>query len=252
MRMTPLLAPPEAQPGSSNIEPPDTTSETLPRPYRLGVVGLGAAVGLFGRLMAANGFGDVTSRPFTLTAAATSAVMGFGLLLMAAERDRFGLPLAWISAVTALAWGALNWISPPFASSVTVWSKPDQDVLSVLGVGNGLLVAGVVALAFVRRGPTISVAATMVGAVMALATNTLLLRNEWPAIMTLGVAFALILLAWDRSPRIERAFAVPDNPPRVSRAALSFISVALCGTAIQLWVSRTSIPRSTPAIGIAL
>lgn len=244
---TPLVAPPEAQP-SAEHDDHIVSTESLARPFRLGLVGLGAAIGLFVRLLAANGFGELNSRPLMLGAAATSAVMGLGLLLVAAERDRFGAPLAWISGITAVAWGALNWISPPFASSVTVWSQPDQAVLAVLGIGNGLLLAGIVALACVRRHPTMTVAALLVASVLALAANSIVLREEWASIICLGIAFALILLAWDRSPRRELTFTRPDNPSRVSRAALSFVSVALCGTAIQLWTSRTDIPRSIPAV----
>lgn len=244
---TPLLAPHEAHPSAKHDDATAIT-ESLSRPFRLGLVGLGAAVGLFVRLLATNGFGELDTRPVILGVAVTSAAMGLGLLLMAAERDRFGPALAWISAVTSLAWGALNWISPPFAESVTVWSKPDQATLAALGVGNGLMLAGIVALALVRRRPTMTVAAVMVGSVFALATNTIVLRDEWPAIISLGIGFALILLGWDRSPRCELTFERPDEPPRISRAALSFVSVALCGTAIQLWTSRTDIPRSTPAV----
>lgn len=263
---TPVFAPSKAQPSASNgdavsndspgtpIPHPKTHStetpstETLSRPFRLGLVGFGAAVGLFVRLLAANNYGELDSQAVMLGAAVTSGLMGLGLLLMAAERDRFGPPLAWISVITSLAWGALNWISPPFAPSVTVWSKPDQVVLAALGLGNGLLLAGIVALAFVRRHPTLSVGATTVGSVFALVANTIVLRDEWPAIISLGIAFALILLAWDRSPRRELTYIHPKTSSRVSRASLSFISVALCGTAIQLWTSRTDIPRSMPAV----
>ena len=244
---TPLLTPPDAKPPADNDDATMTT-ESLSRPFRLGLIGVGAAIGLSVRLLAANGFGELNTRPVILGVALTSTVMGLGLLFMAAERDRFDPPLAWISAVTSLAWGALNWISPPFAESVTVWSKPDQAVLAALGAANGLMLAGIVALAFVRRRPTMTVAAVIVGSVFALAANTVVLRDQWPAIASLGIAFALILFAWDRSPRRELAFNRPDEASRVSRAALGFISVALCGTAIQLWTSRTDIPRAAPAV----
>jgi len=245
---TPMLAPPEVEPTIGHQASPAT--ESLARPFRLGLVGLGAAIGLVMRMLAANNlFGlDVQSQTLLLGAAITSAVTGAGLLLMAAERDRFGPPLAWISVITALAWGALNWISPPFAESVTVWSRTDQSVLAVVGVGNGLLLAGIAALAFVRRHPTFTVATTLISAVLVLAANTVMLRNEWAAIVLIGIAFALILIAWDRSPRRELAFNRPADSPRVSRAVLSFVSVALAGTAIQLWSSRTDIPRSIPAV----
>ena len=157
-------------------------------------------------------------------AAVTSGLMGLGLLLMASERDRFGSTLAWISAITALAWGALNWLSPPFASSVTIWSQPDQAVLAVVGLGNGLLLAGIVALGFVRRHPTLTVSATLLGSVFALAANTVLLRNEWPAIISLGVSFALILPARNRSPRARthlRDYPRPRPGHRVPHSALS-------------------------------
>ncbi len=250
MTMTPLVAPPEAQPTATPASSSATKTERLSRPFRLGCAGIGAALGLFARLAAANGYGDLDSRPTMLIAAATSALVGLGLLLIAAERDRFSPPLAWISAVAALAWGALNWISPPFAESVTVWSQPDQAILSILGVGNGLLLAGLISLAFVRRSPTFSVAVTMIAGVCTLAADTIALRNEWAAIVLVGAAFALILLAWDRSPRHERSFTIPDESPRVSRAALSLLSVALCGTAIQGWLSRMASSRSLPAVAI--
>ena len=252
---TPLIAPPEAQPsvpkgkGTTTARPSETpASETVSPPFRLGLVGVGVAVGLFVRLLAVNKYGDINSHSIMIGAAITSGLMGLGLLLMASERDRFGSTLAWISAITALAWGALNWLSPPFASSVTIWNQPDQAVLAVVGLGNGLLLAGIVALGFVRRHPTLTVSAALVGSVFALAANTVLLRNEWPAIISLGVSFALILPAWNRSPRRELTYALPETSPRASRAALSFISLALCGTAIQLWISRTDIPRSNPAV----
>ena len=252
---TPLIAPPEAQSSAPNgkgittARPSETpASVTLSRPFRLGLVGVGAAVGLFVRLLAANKYGDINSRSTMIGAAVTSGLMGLGLLLMASERDRFGSTLAWISAITALAWGALNWLSPPFASSVTIWSQPDQAVLAVVGLGNGLLLAGIVALGFVRRHPTLTISATLLGSVFALVANTVLLRNEWPAIISLGVSFVLILLAWNRSPQRELTYAIPETSPRASRAALSFISLALSGTAIQLWTSRTDIPRSNPAV----
>ena len=254
MTLPPLLAPPEAQPdGDPDAElAPDTMdtprTESMARPFRLGLVGLATAVGLFARLLAANGFGELDSRTILLAVAAASAFTGIGLLLMAAERDRFGFPVMAISGITSLAWGALNWISPPFADEATVWNQTDQAVLAVVGVGNGLLLAGIVALAFVRRHPTLSVAATLLAGVCALASSSAVLRQEWPAIVCLGIAFALILLAWDRSPRYEEAFARPQDPPRFSRAALSFLSVALCGTAVQLWLSRMDTPRSIPAI----
>ncbi|MCO4836305.1 MAG: hypothetical protein KC481_21835, partial [Acidimicrobiaceae bacterium] len=252
---TPLIAPPEAQPsvpkgkGTTTARPSETpASETVSPPFRLGLVGVGVAVGLFVRLLAVNKYGDINSHSIMIGAAITSGLMGLGLLLMASERDRFGSTLAWISAITALAWGALNWLSPPFASSVTIWNQPDQAVLAVVGLGNGLLLAGIVALGFVRRHPTLTISATLLSSVFALVANTVLLRNEWPAIISLGVSFVLILLAWNRSPRRELTYAIPETSPRASRAALSFISLALSGTAIQLWTSRTDIPRSNPAV----
>jgi len=249
--MTSTLTPPEAElPLAPADQTPANQGEALARPYRLGVVGLGVAIGLFARLAVANGFSSLDSRSIILAAAATSLVVGLGLGAMAAERDRFGPSLASIAVVTGLSWGALNWISPPFGESVTVWSNRDQAVLAILGIGNGLLLAGLIALALVRRGPTLTVAMTLLAGVAVLAANTVLLREEWPAIISLGAAFALVLFAWDRSPRREQKFVQPEDAPRVSRAALSFISVALCGTALQLWLSRTDIPRSLPAVAI--
>ena len=254
MTVTPTLAPPEAQPDASVFnEPLDNESEALAKPFRLGVIGVGIALGLFARMASANDIlGDLGDRSLLLISAATSLIVGIGLALTAAERDRFGAPLVWLTAITGLSWGALNWLSPPFDDTVTVWSNPDQAVLAAVGVGNGVLLAGLVALAFVRRGPTLTVAATLFAALATLVGNTLLLREQWPGILAIAIAFALFLLAWDRSPRREKRFVPPEQPPRVSRAALSFISVALCGTALQLWISRTDIPRSLPAIALSV
>jgi len=253
MTLTPMLAPPGAQPNPTPTNEQQTLAvDALGKPFRLSLIGAGASVGLFARLLAANGFGDLNSGLMTLTAAAASALVGLGLLLTAAQRDRFGPPLVWITLVTALAWGALNWISPPFHDTVNAWSNSDQAALALLGVGNGLLLAGILALGFVRRGPTLTVAATMVAGVTTLAANTILLRNEWSAIVTLGVTFAAVLLAWDRTPRHEMRFTSPEEAPRVSRAALSFAAVALCGTALQLWLSRSSIPRALPAVVLSV
>ena len=253
MTMTPLIGSPEAQPNADLIDGTDTSeplpsTEALARPFRLALAGLGAALGLFSRLTAANGVGELNSRPLMLAAAVASALVGFGLLSIAAERDRFGPHLGWIAAVTAASWGALNWVSPPFDESVVAWSNSEQAVLALVGVGNGLLLAGLISLAFVRRWPTLTVAATMLCGVTALAANSLLLRQEWPAIIVLGLSFTFILLAWDRSPRREQTFVPPAESPRTSRAALSFVSVALCGTALQLWISRGDIPRAIPAV----
>ena len=227
--------------------------ESRPKPFTLGVVGGGVAVGLFARLIAANPsrWFELADRPLIVASAIASAIVGVGLLLFAAERDRFGGSVAFIAAVAALSWGALNWISPPFDSSATVWNTLDQPVLALLGVGNGLLLAGLIGLAFVRRGPNLSVAATLVGAVLTLAANTIALRTEWPAILLLAGAFSLVLLAWDQSPRRERRYDAPEDSPRFSRALLGLLSVALCGTAVQLWLSRMSVPRSVPAVIIS-
>lgn len=248
----PLVAPPEAQPRATPDRAQSPDVERLSRPFRLGIAGIGIALGLFTRLAEANDVGGLDGRPLVVLAALASALVGIGLLLIAAERDRFGPSVAGISAVTALSWAALNWVSPPFGESVTVWSRPDQAVLSILGLGNGLLLAGIVALAGVRRRPTLTAAATLVAGVLVLAANSIAMRTEWPAIISLGIAFSLVLLAWDRSPRREVRFHIPDDAPRVSRAALSFISVALCGTAIQIWLSRMSLPSSTPAIVLCI
>ena len=227
--------------------------ESRPKPFTLGVVGGGVAVGLFARLIAANPsrWFELADRPLIVASAIASAIVGIGLLLFAAERDRFGGSVAFIAAVAALSWGALNWISPPFDSSATVWNTLDQPVLALLGLGNGLLLAGLIGLAFVRRGPNLSVAATLVGAVLTLAANTIALRTEWPAILLLAGAFSLVLLAWDQSPRRERRYDAPEDSPRFSRALLGLLSVALCGTAVQLWLSRMSVPRSVPAVIIS-
>ena len=226
----------------------DDGTERLERPFRLGLVAAGASLGLFSRLAAANSIGDTNSSVFVVLAAATSLLVGCGMLLMAAERDRFSAPLIWITVITAAAWGTLNWISPPFAPATAVWNVTDQRWFAVLGVGNGLVLAGIVVLAFVRRAPTLSVALALIAGACMLASNSLLYHQRWPSIVCAAAAFALLLLAWDRSPRREPTFVAPEESPRVSRAALSFASVALCGTALQLWVSRNDIPDAIPAV----
>ena len=238
-----------------DIEVPEHNepSESLGRPYRLSPIFVGISLGMFSRLVVANGFvSQLESSGMTVVIGFSSAITGIGLLTVAAQRDRFGAPLAWITGITALAWGALNWMSPPFASSVTVWNNSRQAALALLGVGNGLLLAGLVVLAFVRRRATLTVAITMLASLATLLTNTVLLRQEWPAVGALGIAFGLMLLAWDRSPRHEPIFVEPERAPRISRAALSLISVALTGTALQHWVGRDVIPRALPAVLLCL
>lgn|GEM_PF-1012984 len=229
-----------------------SATEALSKPYRLGLILFGIGIGLFSRLAAASDIATLDNSTIVIATAVSSGLVGLGLVLTAAERDRFGAPLAWMAVVTTLSWAALNWLSPPFAGSVTVWSQPDQLLLAIVGAGNGLLLAGLVALAFVRRRPTFTVAATLFAGVFTLAANSVLLRQEWTAIVVIGLAFAWALIAWDRSPRREPVYAAPDEAPRISRAALSFASVALCGTALQLWLSRTDIPRSLPAVGLCV
>ena len=230
----------------------DEFTETRPAPSASGSWDLAWGSRCSAVFLVVNGYGDLVGRSMAYAAAASSAIAGFGLLGMATERDRFGPPLMWISATVALSWGAMNWISPPFDSVVTVWSNDHQLALATLGIGNGLALAGVIALAFVRRPPNLTVAAILAATVALLASNTVLLRSEWTAIGFTAFAVGMVLLAWDQSPRTEPRFVIPEDAPRISRAALSLAALALCGTTIQLWSGRMSTPRSRPAIAAAI
>ena len=223
-------------------------AETMARPWRLGIVGLGITVGLVARLLAANGYFSINSRTLVYAAAATSLLAGFGLIALAAERDRFDRWMLLLAGGTGLSLGALQWVSPHFAPGTLEWSNATQFALAVLGIGNGVLLAGVLTLAFVRRWPTMTVVGVLAAGVLTLAADSVLLRNEWPAIAALALAFGGVLLAWDQAPRHEPTYPELARSPRISRAALSLAMVALSGSVLQLWLSRgESVRRVLPA-----
>lgn len=223
-------------------------TEVMDRPWRLGIVGVGVGIGLIARLLAANDVGELTSSSVSICIALSCAMTGTGLALTATQRDRFDTSLWWLAASTAMAYAALTWISPPFTDTTDTWDNTQQATLALIGLGVGLLIAGIVALALVRRIPTLTIALTLLSGTFALAANTVFLRSEWGGIVLLAIAFGLVLIAWDRSPRREEHFEAPSAGPRTSRAGLSLAVVVLCGTGLQLWISRGGVPRGLPAL----
>lgn len=229
-------------------------SEAMAKPWRLAIAFVGVTIGLLARLLVANGVGSLTAEPLLFAAAASSALVGAGLLALAAERDRFGMSLMTLAVACSLALSALQWISPHFPGDTFEWSTEIQRALAALGAGNGLLLAGIIALAFVRRSATATVAAALGAGALILASNSVLVRHEWAAILTTGAAFGALLVAWDQAPRHEPIFRPGDGSPRSSRAVLSLATVAICGAALQLWISRDEdgIGRAGPAVGAAI
>lgn len=223
--------------------------EKMDRPWRLvGIIAPGIAIALIARLLAANGVSELEDTKVITASGVGCLAIGLGLCLIASRRDRFDISLWSLSVSTALAFAAVTWISPPFVEDTRVWDNNQQAALAFVGLGVGFVIAGIIALAMVRRRPTPTIALTLIAAVLVVAASTLWLRSEWEGIAILAVAFATLLLAWDRSPRRERVFAQPDNPPRTSRAALTLTVFVLSGTAIQLYISRDGVPRGLPAV----
>ncbi|MEM7094179.1 MAG: hypothetical protein AAF567_14335 [Actinomycetota bacterium] len=228
-------------------------SEAMARPWRLGIVGLGVGLGVVARLLAANGVFSVLAETMVYAAAVTSALVGVGLLMLAAERDRFGRWMVLLAAMVGLSMASLQWISPHFVQDTVQWDDAAQVALALLGLGDGLLLAGMLTLAFVRRHPTMTVVAILAAGFLTLMTGTVLLRNEWPSIGALSLAFGCVLLAWDRAPRHEPKYVALEDSPRISRAALSLATVAIGGAVIQLWVSRgEEVGRSLAAVGVSV
>jgi hypothetical protein len=235
------------EPEPDRNEPP-AGAETMARPWRLGIVGVGITIGLVTRLLAANGYFSINSRTLVYAAAITSLLAGIGLITLAAERDRFDRWMVLLAAGTGLSLGALQWVSPNFSSGTLEWSNATQVALALLGIGNGVLLAGILTLAFVRRWPTMTVVGVLAAGVLTLAAGSALLRSEWPAIAALALAFGGILLAWDQAPRHEPTYPLQAEAPRIARAALSLAIVALGGSVVQLWVSRgEAVRRMLPA-----
>ena len=138
-----LLEPAEASRRPRRITPPG--AEAMARPWRLGIVGLGITVGLVARLLAANGYFGVASATMVYAAAVTSLLVGVGRLALAGERDRFDRWMVLLAAGTGLSLGALQWISPQFASGTLEWSDATQFAMAALGTANGLVLAGEIA-----------------------------------------------------------------------------------------------------------
>ena len=118
-----------------------SATQAMPRPFRLNLLGVAAALALFARLAAANDFllDWVDESPTLLVLALASVLAGLSLILLAAERDRVSAPLLWIALVTAASWGVLNWLSPPFRDGTPVFVAASQPALAAIGFGNGLL-----------------------------------------------------------------------------------------------------------------
>ena len=228
--------------------------EAMARPWRLAIAFVGVTVGLLARLLVANGLSEITADPLVLAAAATSAIVGLGLTALAAERDRLGPSGLVLVLACGLALGAQQWISPDFADGALEWNDDGQLALAALGFGNGLLLGGIVSLAFVRRASTPSVVASLAAGVLVLVANTTFLRQQWPAIMATAVAFGVLLLAWDRAPRHEPVFRPGSDAPRIARAILSLATGATAGAALLIWSSQgqDDVGRPMPAVATAL
>ena len=228
--------------------------EAMARPWRLAIGFVGVTVGLLARLLVANGVSEITADPVVLAAAAASALVGLGLTALAAERDRLGAPGLVLVLACGLALGAQQWISPDFADGTLEWNDDGQLALAALGFGNGLLLGGIVSLAFVRRASTPSVVASLAAGVLVLVANATFLRQQWPAIMATAAAFGVLLLAWDRAPRHEPVFRPGSEAPRIARAILSLTTGATAGAALLIWSSRgqDDVGRSMPAVATAL
>lgn len=228
--------------------------EAMARPWRLAIAFVGVTVGLLARLLVANGLSEITADPLVLAAAATSAIVGLGLTALAAERDRLGPSGLVLVLACGLALGAQQWISPDFADGALEWNDDGQLALAALGFGNGLLLGGIVSLAFVRRASTPSVVASLAAGVLVLVANTTFLRQQWPAIMATAVAFGVLLLAWDRAPRHEPVFRPGSDAPRIARAILSLATGATAGAALLIWSSQgqDDVGRPMPGVATAL
>lgn len=223
--------------------------EKMAPPWRMSTIGIGLALGLVVRLFIANGVGALQGDGLVMAATASSALVAIGLLMIAAQRDRFGAGLWLLAVLSAASLGVVQWVSPHFADGTLEWSRSSQTVLVALGLANGLLISGIMALALARRRPTLSTSALLIAGVVVLLVDTLLLRNEWPAVIGIAVASGATLVAWDRAPRHEPIFEPGDVSPRISRAMLGLATLAFCGAAIQLWISRgDNVGQPLPAI----
>lgn len=226
--------------------------EALGRPWRLGLVGLGVALSLVARLAAANGLVALTGNYVNVSNGLAMAIGGIGLLAAADRRDPLRGSGWLLASTTAVAAACAGWVSPTFRATTTGWDNAQQLTMAIVGLGAGLVLAGVLATALIRRSPTASVALLALSGVFLLAANTVLRGVEWPAIGLVAAAFAAVLAAWDRSPFHEVVFS-ESGAPRAVRAALSFTTITIAGFAIQHRLSSdTEIPRSGPAFVLAI
>lgn len=241
----PIVTPdalPDAEPGTDGTDPmPDMPSklteltglETMDRPWRLAILGLGAWFGLGPWLVVVNGRSTLSAPIVSIAACLAALLVGLGLLSIANQRDRLGPTTNLLSAGVGVAYAALVWLNPSPLAGVDRWSLSHR-VLSTSGAfAAGLLLAGVICMATIRRSPTLAAALSILAGVLVLAAVTVVRGNEWTGVVLFASAFFLILAAWDRSPRREVAFDRPPEDPRAVRACLSLLILALSGTAID-------------------
>lgn len=223
--------------------------DLMGRPWSLGVMAIGLAVGLAAALMVAN---NAAVDPVWVSIL-TSLAAGLGLIVMASGRDRFGPSVALLALATGAGLAAVQWVSPYYADGTASWDTGEQLALTALGFANGLVLAGLLALALLRRAPTLTVAATIGAGVSVLTADTILLRTVWPRVAVLVAAVAATLLAWDQAPKIEATFGPGPLAARTVRAALSLATVVFAGAAIELWwTGDRSQGNPFPAVVVAV
>lgn len=228
-----------------------TGLETMARPWRLFLLGLGAGVGLIAWLIVANGQSTLSSPLVSVAAFVSTLFVGIGLLAVANERDRLGPATNVLSAAVGLAFGVVVWLNPTPLMGIDRWETSQRMLVALVASGAGLVLAGVICLATLRRSPTITVALTILSGVSVLTAVTAVRQNEWLGIILFSLAFFLVLGAWDRSPRREVAFSHPPDAPRAARAALSLSILALSGTAID-YARHAENRGSWSGVGIAV
>ncbi len=222
--------------------------EAMPRPWRMGVVGLGIIVSLGIRLWTANGLAQLDSGAVAAALAAASLMAGVGLMLVAAERDRVG-PTAWVLATTtAVALAAASWLRPHRLSADVLIDTTSQQQAALVGFGAGGLLAGVLTLAMVRRSPTSSTTLLLVAATLTLAATTVFRFENWTSALISGLSFGALLWSWDRSPRTEPVFHIPATAARSPRALMSLTTIVLAGLVVQIWLlSDAALRQPLPA-----
>jgi len=230
-----------------------TGLETMARPWRLFLLGLGSGIGLVAWLVVANGQSSLSAPLISVAAAVAALLVGAGLMAIANERDRLGSRINLLAVGVGLAYASVVWMNPTPLIGIDRWMMSQRLLVTLVAFGAGLVLAGVICLATLRRSPTLTVALSILAGVSVLTAVTALRQNEWLGVVLFALAFFLVLGAWDRSPRREVAFARPTDIPRATRAALSLSILALAGAAIDY--ARHADNRSSwflPALLVAI